>query len=127
MVRLLLHLASVWLWLSAITGLVWIAPKLDADPPEELLDLQGLLRSAAELAVFALVATGVWSAMAVRGALDSPPYSAKLLLKGAALVVSGLALTAHQRRGPTPSRTVAGTTAIAAAVLAAFLGVSLRT
>lgn len=126
-VRLTLHLASVWSWLTAVVGLVWVRSNLSGDVAREFGRLADRLRVLALLGAVGLFATGMWSAAVSGAALESDRYGAVLLTKGAAFSVSGSALVVHQQADRSGKRPMTGILAITSATAAIFLGVLLRT
>lgn len=129
-VRLALHLASVWSWLTAVIGLVWLRSHLTDDVSTSLRQLLDRLALLAVLGAVGLFVTGMWSAAAVGPALESDRYGAVLVVKTAAFIVSGWALVTLHRADPSAWRPLIGrligAVGVVAAVTAAFLGVVLR-
>jgi len=123
-IRLFLHVTAATVWVGGQLTLAGLVPglrRISADAPRVVARRFGRI---AWPAYWVLVLTGIWNVLAVH--VDwSSSYGTTLMVKLAAVGLSGLAALLHARARSPAGLAVWGAISAAAALGAVFLGVLL--
>jgi putative copper export protein len=125
-VRLFLHVLAATVWVGGqitLAALVPVLRRFGADVPRAAARRFNLV---AWVAFAALVVTGVWNIIAVRGEIShDASYRATLIVKIAVVGVSGVTAFLHARPRDTTGLAVFGALTAVSALAALFVGVLL--
>ena len=125
-VRLFLHVLAASIWVGGqltLAALVPVLRRFGADAPGVVARR---FNQVAWTAFVILIVTGIWNIVAVRSQIDhSASYRTPLIVKHAAVAVSGVAAAQHIRSRTARRRAVFGALTGLSALAALFLGVLL--
>ena len=123
-VRLFLHVLAATVWVGGQLVLAALVPALRRFGTDVLGAAARRFNQIAWAAFAVLVVTGIWNVAAVSGTMSSS-YRTTLIVKLAAVAVSGVAAFLHARARTARGRAVYGALTGISALAALFLGVLL--
>ena len=125
-VRLFLHVLAATVWVGGQLILAALVPALRRFGTDVVGEAARRFNQVAWAAFAVLIVTGIWNIAAVSPRIShSASYRTTLIVKLAAVAVSGLAAFLHVRARTARSRAAYGALAAVSALAALFLGVLL--
>lgn len=124
-IRLFLHVAAATVWVGGQLTLAGLVPGLRAVAPDAPRAAARRFNRIAWPAFLVLVATGIWSVVAIPDLDPTSAYGVTLMVKVVVVVVSGVAAFLHSASRFRTGLAVWGAVSALAAVVALFLGVLL--
>jgi len=124
-IRLFLHVAAATVWVGGQLTLAGLVPGLRAVAPDAPRAAARRFNRIAWPAFLVLVATGIWSVVAIPDLDPTSAYGVTLMVKVVVVVVSGVAAFLHSASRSRTGLAVWGAVSALAAVVALFLGVLL--
>ena len=123
-VRVFLHVLAATIWVGGQLTLAALVPALRRLGPEATQSAARRFNQVAWPAFAVLVITGVWNVIAVRAQITGS-YRTTLIIKLAAVGVSGVTAALHSRARGTAGLAVFGALSGLSALAALFIGVLL--
>ena len=124
-VRLFLHVLAATIWVGGQLVLAALVPALRRFGTDVLGAAARRFNQLAWVAFVVLIATGIWNITAAGPGSHSSSYRTTLIVKLAAVAVSGVAAFLHARARTARGRAVYGALTGISALAALFLGVLL--
>ncbi len=124
-IRVFLHVAAATVWVGGQLTLAGLVPGLRAVAPEAPRAAARRFGQIAWPAYLVLVATGIWSVVAIPDLDATSAYGVTLMVKVVVVVVSGAAAFLHAVSRSRTGLALWGAVSACSAVAALFLGVLL--
>jgi len=124
-IRVFLHVAAATVWVGGQFTLAGLVPGLRAVAPEAPRAAARRFGRIAWPAYLVLIATGIWSVVAIPDLDATSAYGVTLMVKVVVVVVSGLAAFLHAVSRSRTGLALWGAVSACSAVVALFLGVLL--